>query len=357
MKLTPLALAATLCAFTAHAQENDDCPSDAQMIATMSFAELDRYEADVRNEEPPIEELCKDATDKDEEEATGSRRHYCVKRTARYVSYNTDIGAEEYSDITMYDYAYLPRTGTTWTHRVRVDVKDVLGEASKGLTMAPFLFCGSCTYKQQFQMITIAGPGAYDFAVTLGMDTEDGRTSQNTQLILTRFNVDQTPIEMSAPELRCERLATKQYAGCRHSAYPAVFELSVSNPDVDESAKHLRSAQEALMGNPGRWDPDPALRGAALTRLASTKEIEKNRAASVQLCRKRFPDSAAPGLNCDEYPFAATRQGTAQSPAEAMSVRYIDAADNKRVGGLLKGFYCTHARILDGESFWVSIKE
>ncbi|WP_414552534.1 hypothetical protein [Stenotrophomonas forensis] len=86
MKLTPLALAATLCAFTAHAQQDDDCPSDAQMIATMSFTELDRYEADMRNEEPSFEELCKDATDKDEEEAAGSRRHYCVKRTARYVS-------------------------------------------------------------------------------------------------------------------------------------------------------------------------------------------------------------------------------------------------------------------------------
>lgn len=357
MKLTPLALAATLCAFTAHAQQEDDCPSDAQMIATMSLTELERYEADMRNEEPSFEELCKDATDKDEEEATGSRRHYCVKRTARYVSYNTDIGAEEYSDVTMYDYAYLPRTGTTWTHRVRVVIQDVLGEASKGLTMAPFLYCGSCTDRQQFQLITIGGQGAYDFAATLSMDTEDGRTSQNTQLILTRFNVDQTPIEMSAPELRCERLATRQYAGCRFPAYPAVFELQASNPEVDESARHLKAALDSLPGNPGRWNPDPALRGSALTRQADPKEIEKNRAASVELCRQRFPGSAAPGLNCDEYPFAATRQGAAQSPAEVVSVKYIDASDNKRVGGHLKGFYCTHARILDGEPFWVSIKE
>lgn len=69
MKPTPLALAAALCVFTAHARQDDDCPSDAQMIATLSYAELDRYEADMRNDEPPFEELCKDATDKDEEDA------------------------------------------------------------------------------------------------------------------------------------------------------------------------------------------------------------------------------------------------------------------------------------------------
>ncbi|MDT3501287.1 NucA/NucB deoxyribonuclease domain-containing protein [Stenotrophomonas maltophilia] len=354
MKLTPLALAATLCAFTAHAQQDDDCPSDAQMIATMSFAELDRYEADMRNEEPSFEELCKDATDKDEEEAAGSRRHYCVKRTARYVSYNTDIGAEEYSDITMYDYAYLPRAGTTWTHRVRVDIRDVMGEASNGLTMAPFLYCGSCTEKQQFQTITIGGQGAYDFAATLGMDTEDGRTSQNTQLILTRFNVDQTPIEMSAPELRCERLANSQ-AACRHPDYPGVLELSLSDPDVDESAAHILAAQAALPNNIGRWDADASLRGKAITRVRSKEIRRANRNTSKALCEQRFTGQPAAGKDCDEYPFASTYQGASLVPEDQMSVRYLDSSDNRRVGGKLGEFYCGSDRIIDGEEFWLRI--
>jgi hypothetical protein len=354
MKLTPLALAATLCAFTAHAQQDDDCPSDAQMIATMSFTELDRYEADMRNEEPSFEELCKDATDKDEEEAAGSRRHYCVKRTARYVSYNTDIGAEEHSDVTMYDYAYLPRTGTTWTHRVRVVIQDVLGEASKGLTMAPFLYCGSCTEKQQFQMIGLGGQGTYDFAVTLGMDTEDGRTSQNTQLILNRFNVEQTPIEMSAPELRCERLANSTPA-CRHAGYPGVAELSLSDPDVDESAAHILAAQAALPGNIGRWDPDAALRGKALTRLRDDAARKLNRDASKALCGQRFPGQPDKGKDCDEYPFASTYQGANLVSEDQMSVRYLDSSDNRRVGGRMGQFYCGSDRIIDGEEFWVRI--
>ncbi|KAF1055210.1 MAG: hypothetical protein GAK43_00003 [Stenotrophomonas maltophilia] len=354
MKLSAMALATTLCTFTVQAQQSDDCPSDAQMIASMSFTELDRYEADMRNEEPPFEELCKDATDKDEEEAAGSRRHYCIKRTTRYVSYNTDIGAEEHADITMYDYAYLPRKGTTWTHRVRVDIQDVQGQASKGLTIAPSLYCGSCTDKQQFEMTTISGPGTYDFAVALGMDTEDGRTSQNTQLILTRFNADQTPIEMSAPELRCETLASSN-AGCRHVAYPGVLELSLSDPDVDESAAHILSAQASLPDNVGRWDPDPAHRGKAMTRVRSTVVMRANRDASKALCEQRFPEQPDAGKDCDEYPFASTHQGASLVAEDQMSVRYLDSSDNRRVGGKLGQFYCGSDRIIDGEEFWLRI--
>jgi len=354
MKPTPLALAAALCVFTAHARQDDDCPSDAQMIATLSYAELDRYEADMRNDEPPFEELCKDATDKDEEDAAGSRRHYCIKRTARYVSYNTDIGAKEYSDITMYDYAYLPRTGTTWTHRVRVVIQDVLGEASRGLTMAPFLFCGSCTDKQQFQMIGLGGQGTYDFTATLSMDTDDGRASQNTQLILTRFNVEQTLIEMSAPEVRCERLANS-HSGCRHADYPGVLELSLSDPDVDESAAHILAAQAALPNNIGRWDPDASLRGKAMTRVRSNEIRRANRNTSKTLCEQRFPGQPGAGKDCDEYPFASTYQGASLVQEDQMSVRYLDSSDNRRVGGKLGEFYCGTDRIIDGEEFWLRI--
>ena len=38
-----------------------------------------------------------------------------------------------------------------------------------------------------------------------------------------------------------------------------------------------------------------------------------------------------------------------------MSVRYILGEDNKKAGGKLGAFYCTHARLLDGEEFWVKV--
>jgi len=351
MKLKPLVLTTTLCAFTAHAQQENDCPDEAQMIATMTLTQLDRYEADMRNEEPSFEELCRDATDEDEDDAVGSRRQYCVKRTARYLSYNPDIGAQEHADITMYDYAYLPRRGITWTQRVRVEI---LGEASSGLMLAPSVFCSQCTEKQDYQPITIAGPGTYDFAVNLSMDTEDGQTGANTQLTLTRFNTDQTPIVMSGPRLRCERLANSTPA-CRFLNYPGVLELSLSDPDVDESAAHILAAQAALPSNIGRWDPDAALRGKALTRVRDDAVRNSNRDASKMLCKQRFPGQPGMGKDCDEYPFASTHQGASLVPEDQTSVRYLDSSDNRRVGGRMGQFYCGSDRIVDGEEFWVRI--
>ncbi|WP_422507685.1 hypothetical protein [Stenotrophomonas sp. GZD-301] len=38
-----------------------------------------------------------------------------------------------------------------------------------------------------------------------------------------------------------------------------------------------------------------------------------------------------------------------------MSVRYILGEDNQKVGRRLGNFFCTAARVLDGEQFWVKV--
>lgn len=357
MKLTPLALAVALFALPAYAQDEDDCPSDEQLISSMSLAELQHYEYTLKNPEMSFEEACNDATEDDDEKAIGSRQHYCVKRSADYSSYNTDTGTVETAKVTMYDYVTLPRTGTTWNHRIRVEFEPVQGNAMAGLIVAPDVYCGSCTDRQQFDPQTLAGPGTYEFVAALGFDTENGMTSQNTQLVLTRFDVDETPIQMVAPQLRCDKIATTHYSGCRFSTYPSVLEISQSDADVDESAVHLRDAQMRLPGNVGRWSEDPNLRGEPLTRLKNFTAQTANRSAAKELCRSRFPGGPGAGQNCDEYPFASTKQGAALVPEDSMSVKYIDGSDNKRVGGRLSEFFCATARLHDGDEFWVSIKE
>ncbi|QHB70391.1 NucA/NucB deoxyribonuclease domain-containing protein [Stenotrophomonas sp. 364] len=357
MKLTPLALAFALFALPAFAQDEEGCPTDAEMVASMTLDELRQYEHSLQNPEMSFEEACKDATDKDEEEATGSRKHYCVKRVAKYSSHNPETGEEEVANVTMYDYVSVPQSRTAWTHRVRVEFEAIQGNAMAGLIVAPDLYCGSCTEKQQFEPQTLSGPGIYEFSAALRFDTDDGKTSQNTQLVLTRFNVDQTPIQMVAPQLRCDTLSKKRTSGCRFLEYPAVFDVSLSDSETDESATHIKVAQEILPGMIGRWHVDPARRGAALTRTRDDKINNANRNASGTLCRKRFPEGYEAGLNCDEYPFASTNQGASLVPETSMSVKYILGADNQKVGNRLGGFLCTEARVLDGEEFWVRVVE
>ncbi|MGA6149703.1 NucA/NucB deoxyribonuclease domain-containing protein [Stenotrophomonas sp. NPDC077461] len=139
--------------------------------------------------------------------------------------------------------------------------------------------------------------------------------------------------------------------------YPAVFEVSLSNPDTDESAEHIKVAQSILPGNIGYWHHDAWLRGAALTRTSDARLKTANRTAAGKLCRTRFPESAGAGLNCDEYPFAATNQGASVVPESSMSVRYILGEGNQKVGRRLGNFFCTAARVLDGEQFRVKVVE
>jgi hypothetical protein len=357
MNRTPLALAlvALLFSVSVNAREDDDCPSDAQMIASMSMAELRQYEAALENPELPFDEVCKDATDQDEADAAGSRLHYCVKRTAPYSSHNPDTGQTETATVTLYDYVPLPRNGQTWMHRVRVVFDAVQGNAMAGLVVAPELYCGSCTDKQPFAPLTLSGPGTYDVAVPLGFDTDEGKTGQDIQLVLSRFNNDQSLIQSSAPTLRCDKVARSGTSGCRFADYPAVFEVSLGDPDTDESAEHIKVAQSILPGNIGYWHHDAGLRGAALTRTRDASLNTANRTAAGLLCRTQFPESAGAGLNCDEYPFAATNQGASVVPESSMAVRYIPGEDNQKVGRRLGNFFCTVARVLDGEQFWVKV--
>lgn len=363
-----------------NAREDDGCPSDAQLIASTSMAELWQYEAALENPELPFDEVCKDATDQDEADAAGSRLHYCVKRTAPYSSHNPDTGQTETATVTLYGYVSLPRNGQTWMHRVRVVFDAVQGNAMSGLVVVPEVYCGSCTDRQPFAPLTLSGPGTFDFAVPLGFDTDEGKTGQDTQLVLSRFNNDQSLIQSSAPTLRCDKVARSSTSGCRFADYPAVFEVSLSDPDTDESAEHIKVAQSTLPGTIGRWHENPDargvpgctvdtagnigywhhdawLRGAALTRTSDARLNTANRTAAGKLCRTRFPESAGAGLNCDEYPFAATNQGASVVPESSMSVRYILGEGNQKVGRRLGNFFCTAARVLDGEQFRVKVVE
>lgn len=357
MELTPLALALALFALPAYAQDEEGCPTDAEMFASMTLDELRQYEHTLQNPEMSFEEACKDATDKDEEEATGSRKHYCVKRTAVYSSRNPDTGINETANVTMYDYVSVPDNRNAWNHRVRVVFDAVEGNAMAGLGVAPDVYCGSCTEKQQFQPQTLAGPGSYDFTAALGFDSENGKTSQNTQLVLTRFNVDETPIQMVAPQLRCDKLSRRGSSGCRFTDYPAIFDVSLSDSETDESATHIQVAQSTLPMAIGRWHENPDVRGTPLTRTQNKTLNDANRTASGKLCEARFPGGAAAGLNCDEYPFASTNQGASVVPETSMSVKYILGADNQKVGRRLGTFLCLTARVLEGEDFWVKVVE
>ncbi|MEU6097836.1 NucA/NucB deoxyribonuclease domain-containing protein [Streptomyces sp. NPDC047079] len=81
----------------------------------------------------------------------------------------------------------------------------------------------------------------------------------------------------------------------------------------------------------------------------------ENRKKSIGECKKVWGDYTGSGLECDEYPFASTKEGSTKGD-NRFSVRLIDGKDNRKGGERLNQVY-TLNRILDGDPFYVKITD
>ncbi|WP_407674397.1 NucA/NucB deoxyribonuclease domain-containing protein [Nonomuraea glycinis] len=58
-------------------------------------------------------------------------------------------------------------------------------------------------------------------------------------------------------------------------------------------------------------------------------------------------------MNCDEYPFATTKQGAASANGH-YSLRAVNAKQNRAQGDALGAFYA-HYRVGSNNPFWVAV--
>jgi hypothetical protein len=134
-------------------------------------------------------------------------------------------------------------------------------------------------------------------------------------------------------------------------------------------ANHIKAAY----ANPGSTKPSNSAKNipgqnaqAPLTRLYhDTDRRKKNRAAAIRTCEQHWGPNYSQNntYQCDEFPFATTYQGAAQSqfetaaPKNNYSAMPLPKADN-RDAGILLGQFLTKNRILDGsdDGFLVQIR-
>ncbi|MFI5649277.1 NucA/NucB deoxyribonuclease domain-containing protein [Kitasatospora sp. NPDC051705] len=136
--------------------------------------------------------------------------------------------------------------------------------------------------------------------------------------------------------------------------------MKLSDPAVRESARHIADAQN----NPERTFPSFAAKtipGAKepLHRLVDREEQKKNRAAAIKTCDDVWGDYTKSGLECDEYPFASTKEGANRRDSSGKAVnrysaRLIDGDDNGKGGNMIGEVYSVN-RLLDGDPFYVKI--
>ncbi|MFF7249889.1 NucA/NucB deoxyribonuclease domain-containing protein [Embleya sp. NPDC008237] len=130
------------------------------------------------------------------------------------------------------------------------------------------------------------------------------------------------------------------------------FAVSLGNPDEDESARHIDDA----LRHPVKTFPPTVGKNvpAELHRLIDPALQEQNRAAAGKVCTEVWGDWAGQRLDCDEYPFAATKEGASLSGGH-FSARLIDRDDNQRVGSRLGSTFYGEHRMLDGDAFLVTV--
>ncbi|GAA0437961.1 hypothetical protein GCM10010357_69220 [Streptomyces luteireticuli] len=131
--------------------------------------------------------------------------------------------------------------------------------------------------------------------------------------------------------------------------------MSLKDPKVDQSARHILDAQQfperTFRSWPGKTVPGG--NGRPLHRLINPDLQGKNRDNSIKQCKDVWGDYSGTRLECDEYPFASTREGSLKGD-NRYSVRLIDGDDNREGGLRIQKVY-EENRVLDNDPFYVKI--
>lgn len=167
-------------------------------------------------------------------------------------------------------------------------------------------------------------------------------------------------VTTGANGFRCDSAPALTGQGCVFDQTSELwYDLSVADPEVNETAQHIIDAQEQPEVTFPMW-AGKTVRGSAgsgqpLNRIYWDKRLrDNNHAAAVRICKQSFGDDyASRGLDCDEYPFQSTLQGAAAGD-NRYSARALDSNDNQAAGRSLGRFY-DRQRIVDGDPFYVIV--
>lgn len=286
-------------------------------------------------------------------------------------------------EIEAFAYSDNPLDKLSWDVKFRFRTKVVADEWT-GLKIKPFVECGSkCSVTSAVAVNLVPGGLSDEVSVTItpNMGGDNPLRFQPLVLYRTARPVDSIESGPSAvfhegytyvPTIRCDvDLARKGTKGCVYPEAPAVFRaLKTTDPEVDESAQHIKEAQAE--GLPGKYvareDGSILPDSRESKRLKRTRDIhliKRNRRESLKQCIAKFgeikepctvgdtPDTELTACDCDEYPFVSTQEGAAQAN---VSVKRISSGDNRLTGMRLGNFF-TSQRVLDEEDFYINIDE
>lgn len=286
---------------------------------------------------------------------TYPRVNMCGWQIESFASYKYTNGVAQ--QVGSFDVELHWRTSThtsnlIWTFATEASVKNWKGYNGTGsLSLSPGVQKGASVSTLQYEPGVLAKDGRVSFTAQYETDnpqTSSMKPSAKIALKVNSFTPLTSPVNVWAP--RCDGNPKLNRKGCVIEGN--VPTLSVTGPV--SYAWHVRTAQAT--GLPKQ-----------LHRTMDDAQVRKNRATA---CPAKYPRPA--GKTCDEYPFASTREGAANSGGgprtyggcqinlasisqgpKGYSVCMIMADDNAKGGSDLAKFY-TDWRVMDGDAFNVS---
>ncbi|MFI9848488.1 DNRLRE domain-containing protein [Nonomuraea sp. NPDC051941] len=152
-----------------------------------------------------------------------------------------------------------------------------------------------------------------------------------------------------------------------------VYTMSMSHVRMGEVAKHVNMAfttpdltiptrTNPSKVFPGNWNAQPGspqrVRLERLYKGAKAPDgrtwYSKNVAEKDRICEQDFPNAAAQGKECDEFPFAVTYEGAGKGDGN-YSILALDSSHNSSEGWHRAVFFARY-RVGGGNPFWVSVQ-
>ncbi|MFI8930643.1 NucA/NucB deoxyribonuclease domain-containing protein [Streptomyces sp. NPDC053474] len=246
----------------------------------------------------------------------------------------------------------LKQKSLKWSESVKVGKARLVGNA-RGITVGLKVTCGSSKCKPTNKFPRGRKLGGSEISGKVNYQDKVAKLQKDNtsaKYIYTFTKPGYTPggFDYRSVPFRCDdtfwnRALTRRTLnpGCAHHTYIPVLTTMGSLTDI---AKNIRRVQ-AGGGHYGRIGS-----GKPLHREASERAIQDNR---DKVC-PRGQRPPRPGLSCDEYPFASSREGGHHVPADSRGTAWVPKEEQDKQGGRIQTFQ-KKERIVHRDAFWVKV--
>lgn len=136
---------------------------------------------------------------------------------------------------------------------------------------------------------------------------------------------------------RCDDMISSS-AGCVFPEYTPTLTTMLQLPNIAANIHRIQSGG-GHYGRIGSKHP--------LHHITDRNQQRRNNAVLCPASRPR-----PHGMQCDEYPFASTKEGGNGVPPNSHGWAWVPAAEQRSQGGRINSFYNAN-RVLNGDAFWV----